>query len=106
VGRKLTSYQEFTQSLSQACKEGKDDLKKGLTHPSPVQVAKRIGMEAVGLTVGVLFLPFPGPNPAWFISPTSRAFFRGFMRETGVETRPPSDAPQQPPQGPPDPQPS
>lgn len=84
--KKFTSVKTFKQSVAQGYKEGKEDLKKSLKSGSTLKAVGRIGAESLGLVVAIVFLPMPGPNPAWFISPTSRAFFKGFIKDP-EETR-------------------
>lgn len=79
--RKLTSYREFKKSVAQGVSDGKADLKKTMHSRSTMKIAARIGAEALGLAVFILFLPAPGPNPGIFISPTGLAFVKGFLKE-------------------------
>jgi hypothetical protein len=77
--RKFTHWQEFKYSFSIGYREGKNDLLQALHSQSRVQLAKRVGLETLGIVVWIACLPFPGPNPGLFISPTGRRFIRGFL---------------------------
>lgn len=79
--RKLTSFQEFKKSVAQGVSDSKADLKKTMHSKSTLKIATRIGAEALGLAVFIVFLPAPGPNPGIFISPTGLAFVKGFLKE-------------------------
>jgi hypothetical protein len=80
-GHKFTSFSLFHKSVKNGLKEGKDDFKKAMNSESKGDVAKRIGAELLGVVVMILFLPFPGPSPAAFVSPTFRAFLKGFIKK-------------------------
>jgi hypothetical protein len=79
--RKVTHYDEFKRSVRAGCQEGRDSLRQDLRSGSVLRISKRLGMESLGITVAILFIPLPGINPGLFISPTARSFFKGFMSE-------------------------
>ncbi|MBY0403269.1 MAG: hypothetical protein K2X66_05175 [Cyanobacteria bacterium] len=91
-GHKFTSFSLFHKSVKNGLKEGKDDFKKAMNSESKGDVAKRIGAELLGVVVMILFLPFPGPSPAAFVSPTFRAFLKGFIKKIEhPQPSPPTD---------------
>ena len=78
--RKVTSWRNFKAGVKAGYHQSKEDLKQVFTSRDVFKILYRVNMEVLGAAVGLLFLPMPGPNPAIFISPTTRKFFMGFIK--------------------------
>lgn len=78
--RKMTSWREFRAGVRQGRKEVSRHWGHDFRQKSKPKKALQVAQEAVGGVVLVAFSWVPGPNPGWFLSPTSWSFGRGFMQ--------------------------